>query len=160
MLGGSNSKLDFIVEKSLLEAVEKQNLAREDVKLVDICDTHPSLFGPPASELRRDMQEHWNNIRRRKIRSYKHYLGRFGVTPSATTTRLATSDTAPSDSESDSDSVEQTPKTTASVKKSSVKKASSVKINSATPGEAGSRNPLAMPAFKYYDRIGNVYHRI
>ena len=78
MLGG-NSKLDFIVEKSFLEAVEATNLPRDQVVCLDICDTHPAVLGAPGSTTRRDVQEHWNNLKRRKIRSYANYLKRFGV---------------------------------------------------------------------------------
>ena len=123
MLGGNNSKLDFIVEKSFLEAVEAANVPREEIVCVDICDTHPSVFGAPGSNLRRDIQEHWNNIKRRKIRSYlNHIKKRFGVTPSLTTERLAATDATPSDAESDSETESKTPSV-----KPAAKSASSIK---------------------------------
>ena len=103
LLGGNSTELEFPVEQSLLKAVEKQDLPREDAVLKDLCDLHPTAFGEPGSNLRRDMQEHWNNLRRRKIRGYVRHLKRFGVDPSLTTSRLALSDTNPSDTESEAE---------------------------------------------------------
>ena len=85
MFGGSNAKIEFPVEKSLLHEVEKQDVPRDQIVLKDLCDSNIAAFGEPGSDLRRDIQEHWNNARRKKIRSYKQYLKRCGVTPSLTT---------------------------------------------------------------------------
>ena len=65
MIGG-NSKLDFLVEKSLLELVEKQGKSWEEKVLVDLCDSLTDLFGKPRTILRHDVQEQWKNIKRRK----------------------------------------------------------------------------------------------
>ena len=67
MIGGNSSKLEFIVEKSLLDLVEKQNKLYTEITTKTICDQHQSIFGEPGSNLRRDIQEHWNNLRRRKV---------------------------------------------------------------------------------------------
>ena len=109
MLGG-NSKLEFIVEKSLLELIEKQGLPREQIVLVDICDSSKDIFGEPGSAVRRDIQEHWGNLKRRSIRSYINYLGRFDVEPNAVTKLIyERTATVPSD---DSDSGDDTTPTT------------------------------------------------
>ena len=69
MLGGNSKKIPFVVEKALLEAVEKTHKSRDDIVLVDICDTIPDIFGAAGSTLRRDLQEHWKNLKRRSIRA-------------------------------------------------------------------------------------------
>ena len=166
MLGG-NSKLDFIVEKSFLEAVEATNLPRDQVVCLDICDTHPAVLGAPGSTTRRDVQEHWNNLKRRKIRSYANYLKRFGVEPSLTTVRLTLADTSVSDSEdSDGDQnapppppqggtgtetpskkTTQTPKKVSTVKAtSSVKKASAPTTQAADIAELFDKLSIVSPA--------------
>ena len=79
MLGGNSSKITWPVEKSFLEAVEKVGKPREEIVCVDICDSLKDVFGEPGSSIRRDVQEHWNNLKRRKIRSWARYLDRFQV---------------------------------------------------------------------------------
>ena len=76
---GAYSRLDPIVEKCFLEAVEKTNLPREDTVCVDLCNEHKSTLGEPGTKVRRDIQEHWKNLKRRKIRSYASYLKKWSV---------------------------------------------------------------------------------
>ena len=97
-------KLDFVVEKTLLSSIEKQGLRRDAVVLVKICDKLPDIFGESGSLARREVQEHWNNLRRRSIRSYVAHLEVFGIAPGAGTKQeLATVGTAPSDDEDSGD---------------------------------------------------------
>ena len=103
MWGGNNSKLDFVVEKSFLEAVENTGLEREQVICVDVCDSLPSIFGQAGSAVRRDAQEHWKNCKRRKIRSHIRCLRRFGVAPNARNLALLAADKTASDDEDASD---------------------------------------------------------
>ena len=91
MIGG-NSKLDPVVEKCFLEAVEKTNLPREDTVCVEICDKCKSMLGGPGSGVRRDMQECWENLKRRKIRSCARYLKGKSVAKGEATARLCRSD--------------------------------------------------------------------
>ena len=122
MLGGNSKKIDFVVEKSFLEAVEKQNKPREEVVCVDICDSLKEVFGEPASQQRRDLQEHWKNLKRRSIRSWAQYLDRFKVPHSETTKLLLQQqETLPSDDSDSSSAGSNSPshsvKTPASTKK-------------------------------------------
>lgn len=78
-------KVDDTVKMFLLAAVEASGFDRKDVSLKELCGTNEFLFGEPASEKRRAIQFHWNNIRGRPIRSYKMLLDQHKVKPSATT---------------------------------------------------------------------------
>ena len=55
----SNNKIPLLVEKTFLEAIERTNLPRDKVILVDICDGLPDVLGGPASPIRIDLQQHW-----------------------------------------------------------------------------------------------------
>lgn len=76
------------IKKSLLEKVESQGKPRSEVNLLEICAADNTTFGVRGSERREKVQEHWQNLKRRSIRSYVAYLERFKVKPSATTLRL------------------------------------------------------------------------
>ena len=94
------AKIDYLVEKSFLEAVEKKGKPRSEITPVEICDTLPEVFGEPGSLKRRDIQEHWNNVRRRSIRSYTALLDKFEIAyGAATTAELLARGTQPSDDE-------------------------------------------------------------
>ena len=49
MFGGINKKVDILVEKSFLQAVEKSGKVREEVVVKDICDALQDIFGEPGS---------------------------------------------------------------------------------------------------------------
>ena len=104
MLGGNSSKVDPLVEKTLLSIIEKRGLARDEVVLVDICDSNKEVFGEKSSDVRRALLVQWGNLKRRSIRSYAAYLERFAVPKGAGTLRLlAEGEQVPSDNEEDSD---------------------------------------------------------
>ena len=89
---GSNNKLNPVAEKTLLELVKRQGVSREDIVFVDICDQVPELFGKPGTQLRKDVQEHWKNTKRRSIASYVRYLTGQGVEPGEKTKILLACD--------------------------------------------------------------------
>ena len=164
MLGGKSKKLDFLVEKTLLQLAEKQNVTRDQIVLKDLCDSAHGVLGEPGSGLRRNIQEHWNNIKRRNILSYVSYLKRFQVTPSNITIQLMHEETvkqraqgAPSSSSSDSSSdssVAGTPPPSIAKKKSfsSVKKSSTRSKSKSSVGDLsqGLRTlNVASPVPKY-----------
>lgn len=88
MFTPTSTKLDPIVEKALLLAIEKQNQPRTNIVLLDLCDANSDLFGEKGTKQRRDVQMYWNNIRRRSIRSYCKLLERWGVKMNDTTASL------------------------------------------------------------------------
>lgn len=79
------NKMEPIIEKSFLSAIELLNMPRKDIVLVDVCDSNVALFGARGSKTRRDLQEYWNNTRRRPIRSYCRLLDAWSVKYSDTT---------------------------------------------------------------------------
>ena len=102
------------LEKSLLEFVEKTNKPRAEIALLEVCGKAEDIFGPPAGERRRAVQGHWNNLKRRSIRSYADLLDKHKVDHSKTTAAqlLLAQGTAPSPpSENESES-ENPPATT------------------------------------------------
>jgi len=87
-MSATSTKIDPMVEKALLVLVEKQNKPRKAIVLVDLCNTNVDLFGSKGTQLRRDVQEFWNNVRRRFIRSYARLLDNWRVPHSASTKSL------------------------------------------------------------------------
>lgn len=84
----AETKIDPLVEKALLRSIEKRNLPRKAVVLLDICNNNVELFGAKGSQQRRIIQEYWNNIRRRSIQRYCSRLDMYNIEYSATTTSL------------------------------------------------------------------------
>ena len=68
-----------------LSIVEMQNKPCNGISFVNICDANMELFGAPGTKKRRDIQEYWNNARRRSIQSYCQLLDKWGVTHSDVT---------------------------------------------------------------------------
>ena len=97
-------KLSFVAEKCFLEAIELANKPRDQTQIKPICDRLQDFCGKPGTSTRRDVQERWNNLRRRSIRSYIEHLKSFEIEPSkARLEELRLHGTEPSD-DSDSDS--------------------------------------------------------
>ena len=85
---GSNENVNFLVERTLLRAVEALDTARERVKLSEICNNNVEVFGRPNSTQRKCVQTFWQNVKRQHIRGYVRRLEKFGILPSKTTRRL------------------------------------------------------------------------
>jgi hypothetical protein len=105
--------LEAWLKKSLLEFVEKTNKPREEINLLEVCAKAENIFGVSAGPRRRAVQGHWNNLKRRSIRSYTDLLDKHKVAYSATTAQSllsqgraaspASSAASPAASENDSD---------------------------------------------------------
>jgi hypothetical protein len=80
--------VDTWVEKGLLVAIKASGESRDELSLVDICDSQPALFGEKGDLKRRNIQFHFNNLKRKSIRSYAAYLDKFEVAHGVSTVRL------------------------------------------------------------------------
>jgi hypothetical protein len=76
------------IEKCLLEAIEETAKPRNEVSLIDICERFPGVFGTKGDAKRRNIQFHFNNLKRKRIRSWADYLDRFQVPHGEATIRL------------------------------------------------------------------------
>ena len=85
---GTSAKIDPLVERSFLAAIERRNLPLEEIVCVHVCDTNVELFGGPGSDIRRELQYYFKNLKRRSIRSYVQLLDRFAVRHGEATARL------------------------------------------------------------------------
>jgi hypothetical protein len=84
----SDSKgVPLLVEKALLQIIEKRNQSRDEVALKHICDSNKELFGRPGSDERREIQMFWKNCKSRTPGSYARHLQKLKITPSEATTR-------------------------------------------------------------------------
>lgn len=79
------SQISPMIEKALLKTIEKKNVPRNQVNVGKLLDSNVEVFGKSGSQLRRELQTHWYNIKRQSIRRYHERLLTYAIRPSAAT---------------------------------------------------------------------------
>jgi hypothetical protein len=78
--------LSEYLTKNLLRDFEGSGETRESFDLLGFCDCNAEVYGVKGSLLRYQVQQRWNKVKRRELRSYLGYLKRLKIPPGTTAT--------------------------------------------------------------------------
>jgi hypothetical protein len=81
-------RIEAWLEQGLLQAIEDSGKPRDQVSLLEICESAPGVFGDKGDSKRRAIQVRFCNLKRKSIRSWAAYLDKNEIAHGAATTRL------------------------------------------------------------------------
>ena len=83
-----SNKLQPFQVKMLLQDVEAENLQRNEIIFLEICNANEKAYGAKGSKLRRLFQKTWSYYRGMALPKYVEALYKTNITPGEVTTRL------------------------------------------------------------------------